>query len=95
MKTIIRKATEQDVEIIAKLAIQMWETHSIEELAQDFYDEINQKSSAIFLAFVDNFAKVSVSGRFGAGNNSDVRWYAWQYSFSLGCKQPFGFKLGF
>ena len=56
MKTIIRKATEQDVEIIAKLAIQMWETQSIEELAQDFFDEINQKSSAIFLAFVDDSA---------------------------------------
>lgn len=56
MKTSIRRATEQDANTIAKLAIQMWESHSIEELAQDFSEEINQNSSAIFLAFVDNLA---------------------------------------
>lgn len=56
MNTSIRRATKQDVETIAKLAIQMWESHSLEEMAQDFSEEIHQGSSAIFLAFVDDIA---------------------------------------
>ena len=56
MNTSIRRATKQDVETIAKLAIQMWESHSLEEMAQDFSEEIHQGSSAIFLAFVNDIA---------------------------------------
>ena len=56
MNTSIRRATKQDVETIAKLAIQMWESHSLEEMAQDFSEEIHQGSSAIFLVFIDEIA---------------------------------------
>lgn len=56
MNTSIRRATKQDVETIAKLATQMWESHSLEEMAQDFSEEIHQGSSAIFLVFIDEIA---------------------------------------
>lgn len=56
MNTSIRRATGQDVDTIAKLAVQMWDSYSVEELAQIFLEEINQNSGAIFLASVDNLA---------------------------------------
>ncbi len=50
MKTTIRKATVEDRKIVASLAIQMWKSHTMEELAQKFYDYLNKESSIVFLA---------------------------------------------
>ena len=40
MKMGIRVATLEDVQIVAKLAIQMWKSHTIEELTREFYEYI-------------------------------------------------------
>ena len=82
MNTSIRRATKQDVETIAKLAIQMWESHSLEEMAQDFSEEIHQGSSAIFLAFVDDiavgFAQCGLRHDYVEGTESSPVGY-WSY----------------
>ena len=33
---MIKKANAEDAEILARLAIRMWEDHTVEELAEDF-----------------------------------------------------------
>ena len=53
MKMTIRKATVEDVEKVASLAIQVWTSHTIEELAQEFSDYIIKESSMVFLAMED------------------------------------------
>ena len=56
MKTTIRKATVEDVEMVVSLAIQMWKLHTIEELAQEFCDYMNKESSIVFIAILDECA---------------------------------------
>ena len=58
MNTSIRRATKQDIETIAKLAIQMWESHSLEEMAQDFSEEIHQGSKSNHLFYEKNIKAV-------------------------------------
>ena len=56
MKTTIKKATVEDIEIVAGLAIQMWNTHTLEELKQEFLDAMNKESNTVFLALSDEGA---------------------------------------
>lgn len=52
----IREATLEDAQKIARLAIQMWESHKIEELAEEFCDYMCKESSIVFLAMADECA---------------------------------------
>lgn len=52
---VIKKATIHETEIIAKLAIQMWDSHTIGELKQDF-DEYIDAGGAVFLAWQNDEA---------------------------------------
>ena len=56
MQTNIRAATLEDIQKVADLAIQMWKTHTIEELTQGFYDYISKEKGILFLAIVDGCA---------------------------------------
>ena len=56
MKATIRKARVEDAGKIASLAIQLWESHTIEELTQEFCDYMNKESGIIFLAISDGCA---------------------------------------
>lgn len=53
---MIRKAVREDAAIAAGLAVKMWESHTIQELEQEFADYININSGAIFLAVSDGQA---------------------------------------
>ena len=53
MKMTIRVATIEDTQIVAKLAIQMWKSHTIEELEKEFRDCMSKESSVVFLAMSD------------------------------------------
>lgn len=52
----IRVATFEDTQIVAELAIQMWESNTVEELTQEFYEYISKENGTIFLAMVDGCA---------------------------------------
>ena len=56
MKMSIRVATLEDARLVAELAIQMWESHTIEELTQEFYEYISKENGTIFLAMVGGYA---------------------------------------
>lgn len=56
MSISIRVATFEDTQIVAELAIQMWESNTVEELTQEFYKYISKENGTIFLAIVDGCA---------------------------------------
>lgn len=49
----ICKAKEKDALAVAKLAIQMWEDHEVEELAGEFAELIRSREAVVFLGKVD------------------------------------------
>ena len=53
MKMSIRVAMLEDALLVAELAIQMWKSHTIEELTQEFYEYISKENGTIFLAMID------------------------------------------
>lgn len=52
----IRVATLEDVQTVVGLAIQMWESHTTEELAQGFYDYMSGDAGIVVLAMEDENA---------------------------------------
>lgn len=69
---MIRKASQNDVKIIANLAILLWQKHNIEELEQEFLEILNSKNSAIFLKYIDEnivgFAYVNLRNDYVEGS---------------------------
>lgn len=56
MEMVIRKAISQEAAIVAGLAIQMWESHTMEELTQEFFECMNKNDSVVFLSISDGQA---------------------------------------
>ncbi len=56
MNAVIKKATVENAKTVAELAIQMWKSHSIEELTNEFCDYINQGCGVVFLTIVEGRA---------------------------------------
>ena len=56
MKVIIKKAVAEDAKAVAGLAIQMWESNTIEGLTEEFYDSIKEGSCVVYLALLDDLA---------------------------------------
>lgn len=52
----IRVATLEDALLVAELAIQMWESHTIEELTQEFDEYISKENGIVFITMVDGCA---------------------------------------
>ncbi len=51
---MIKKAKMEDVEVLAGLAIQMWEDHTLAELADEFKEIVAKEDSVCFIKYVDN-----------------------------------------
>ena len=51
----IKKVTKSEIEQVAKLAVKMWDSSTVEELSTDFEDYINN-GGTVFLAYRDNKA---------------------------------------
>ena len=52
-RIMIRKADREDAKVLAELAIQMWENHTVDELTDEFHDIIGNEDAACFLKYVD------------------------------------------
>ena len=50
---MIRKATKKDVDMIAEMAIMMWDGNSIDELAGEFKTVLDNEECAIYLYCID------------------------------------------
>ena len=51
---MIRKANEEDADILMRLAIQMWEDHDPEELTNEFRNLLEKDDAVLFLKYVDD-----------------------------------------
>lgn len=51
---MVKQAKERDVLILAKLAIQMWGNHTLNELRLDFAEIVNNKDAVCFIKYAEN-----------------------------------------
>ena len=51
---MVRKATTADSRILAEMAVQMWDSHTIDELETEFTETFNDKHTAFFIKHVHN-----------------------------------------
>lgn len=79
MKMSIRVATSEDALLVAELAIQMWESHTIEELTQEFDECISKENDIVFITMVDGcavgFAQCGLRRDYVEGTNSSSMGY--------------------
>ena len=50
---MIRKATSLDSRILAEMAVQLWESHTVDELEADFVEILHDKKSAFFIKYIN------------------------------------------
>lgn len=48
---MVRKAEKQDLEILANLAVQMWDSHSVSELIVEFSEIMEKGNTQFFLKY--------------------------------------------
>ena len=55
---MVRKATNSDSRILAEMAVQMWDSHTVDELETEFIETLNVKHAAFFIKYANNMLKV-------------------------------------
>lgn len=79
MKMKIRVAALEDAKKVAGLAVQMWESCNIEELAQELCDYMSKESGIVFLAIADEcvvgFAQCGLRHDYVEGTDSSPVCY--------------------
>ena len=74
----IKKATKSEIEQVAKLAVKMWDSSTVEDLSTDFEEYINN-GGAVFLAYRDNkaiaFAQCGLRSDYVEGTESSPVGY--------------------
>jgi len=51
---MIKKAKAEDAEVLAELAIQMWENHTLPDLADEFGEIIENEEAVCFIKYIDD-----------------------------------------
>ena len=76
---MIRKATREDAKTLAALAIQMWDSHELQELAEEFSEMLDGKTAACFIGYDGNdpiaFAQCSLRHDYVEGTDSSPVGY--------------------
>ena len=76
---MIRKATREDAKTLAALAIQMWDSHELQELAEEFSEMLDGKIAACFIGYDGNdpiaFAQCSLRHDYVEGTDSSPVGY--------------------
>ena len=67
---MVRKAKAEDAEAIAGLAIQMWEDHTIADLADEFRGIVAKEDAVCFIKYVDD----KPIGLYASGKNYNFRF---------------------
>lgn len=49
---MVRKATSSDSRILAEMAVQMWDSYTVDELEAEFTETLNDEQSAFFIKYV-------------------------------------------
>lgn len=76
---MIYKATESDIPAVARMAVMMWDSHTVEELCGTFAEVIGGEESAVFVAKADNqpvgFAQCQLRRDYVEGTHSSPVGY--------------------
>ena len=51
---MVRKATKDDGRILAKMAVRMWDRHTIDELEMEFTETLNDAKAAFFIKYAND-----------------------------------------
>ena len=76
---MVRKATNRDCRILAELAVQMWDSHTVEELEAEFGETIQDEQTAFFIKYADDapvgFAQCGLRNDYVEGTESSPVGY--------------------
>ena len=50
---MVRIATNGDSRVLAEMAVQMWDSHTVDELETEFIETLNEKQSAFFIKYIN------------------------------------------
>ena len=76
---MVRKATISESLVLAEMAIQMWDSHTIDELETEFNETLNDEQSAFFIKYLNNvpvgFAQCSLRTDYVEGTETSPVGY--------------------
>ncbi len=76
---MVYKATNGDIPAVARMAVMMWDSHTVEELCETFAEVIGSEESAVFVAESDNqpvgFAQCQLRHDYVEGTHSSPVGY--------------------
>lgn len=76
---MVREAEEKDLDAIARMAVVMWNSHSVEDLMNEFADVIKGEESQVFLKYIQNipvgFAQCGMRHDYVEGTDSSPVGY--------------------
>ena len=51
---MVRIAINEDSRVLAEMAVQMWDSHTVDELEAEFAETLNDKQSAFFIKYIND-----------------------------------------
>ena len=51
---MVRIAINGDSRVLAEMAVQMWDSHTVDELEAEFVETLNDKQSAFFIKYIND-----------------------------------------
>ena len=55
---MVRIARNKDSRVLAEMAVQMWDSHTVDELEAEFVETLNVKQSAFFIKYINDLHKL-------------------------------------
>ena len=56
--SMVRIARNKDSRVLAEMAVQMWDSHTVDELEAEFVETLNDKQSAFFIKYINDLHKL-------------------------------------
>lgn len=76
---MVREAEEKDLDAIARMAVVMWNSHSVEDLMNEFADVIEGEEPQVFLKYIQDipvgFAQCGLRHDYVEGTDSSLIGY--------------------
>lgn len=76
---MVQKATNDDSRVLAEMAVQMWDSHTVDELESGFIDALNNDGAVLFIKYLDSkpvgFAQCGLRTDYVEGTNTSPVGY--------------------
>ena len=76
---MVQKATNDDSRVLAEMAVQMWDSHTVDELESGFIDALNNNGAELFIKYLDSkpvgFAQCGLRTDYVEGTNTSPVGY--------------------